>query len=147
MMINGVVFTFSLVLLFQPLSSFRYTNILSGRGHVSKANPSIGLIALHTAKPHVIEPFGKGLSEDVNRKIPHYISDFKDGLNLKSLSTSVFLFFACLAPAVAFGGLLGVATGGAIGTVETIGATAIGGILYALFSAQVINLIFKINCP
>ena len=29
-----------------------------------------------------------------------------------------FLFFACLAPAVAFGGMLGIATSGAMGTIE-----------------------------
>ena len=34
------------------------------------------------------------------------------------LSSIFFLFFACLAPAVAFGGLLGVVTGGAMGTIE-----------------------------
>jgi HCO3- transporter family len=60
----------------------------------------------------VIEPIGKGLLEDINRKLPHYKSDFTDGFNIKSVSSTLFLFFACLAPAVAFGGLLGVATGG-----------------------------------
>ena len=53
----------------------------------------------------------------------------------------MFLFFACLAPAVAFGGLLGIATKGQMGTMETVGATAIGGIIYALFSAQPLTII------
>lgn len=43
-----------------------------------------------------------------------YGSDFKDGANLKGLAASFFLFFACLAPAVAFGGLLGKATQGQV---------------------------------
>jgi len=34
------------------------------------------------------------------------------------LSSVFFLFFACLAPAVAFGGMLGIATSGAMGTIE-----------------------------
>jgi hypothetical protein len=46
---------------------------------------------------------------------PSYASDFRDGANLKGLAASFFLFFACLAPAVAFGGLLGKATQGQVG--------------------------------
>ena len=63
-----------------------------------------------------------------------------DGLNLKSLSAVFFLFFACTAPAVAFGGLLARATNGLMGTVEAVGATAIGGIVYALFSGKFVDL-------
>ena len=92
-------------------------------------------------KPAVIEPFGVGLMGDLRRKLPSYKSDFTEGLNFKSLATTFFLFFACLAPAVAFGGLLGVATKGQMGTMETVGATAIGGILYALFSGQPLTII------
>lgn len=47
-------------------------------------------------------------------QLPHYGTDFKDGANLKGLAASFFLFFACLAPAVAFGGLLGKATQGQV---------------------------------
>jgi len=89
----------------------------------------------------IVESFGKGLSSDIKRKLPFYVSEFKDGFNIKTLSTSLFMFFACTAPAVAFGGLLGLSTGGQMGTVETIGATAIGGVLYALFSAQPLTII------
>jgi len=49
---------------------------------------------------NVIEPFGKGLMNDIKSKAPFYLSDWKDGLNLKSLSSTFFLFFACIAPAV-----------------------------------------------
>lgn len=89
----------------------------------------------------LVEPFGKGVMEDVKRKSPHYKTDFADGFTVKSLSSIVFLFFACLAPAVAFGGLLGFATKGQMGTMETVGATAIGGVIYALFSAQPLTII------
>ena len=89
----------------------------------------------------IVEPLGKVLKEDIKRKLPYYLSDFKDGLKIKSLSSTFFLFFACLAPAVAFGGLLATVTSGAMGTTEAIGATAIGGILYSLFSGQPIVII------
>ena len=89
----------------------------------------------------LVEPFGKGVMEDIRRKSPHYKTDFADGFTLKSLSSIVYLFFACLAPAIAFGGLLGFATKGHMGTMETVGATAIGGVIYALFSAQPLTII------
>ena len=53
----------------------------------------------------------------------------------------MFLFFACLAPAVGFGGLFAVATNNAIGTVEMVSSTAICGIIYAFFSAQPLTII------
>lgn len=52
-------------------------------------------------------------------QLPHYGTDFKDGANLKGLAASFFLFFACLAPAVAFGGLLGKATQGQVGRLRS----------------------------
>ena len=89
----------------------------------------------------IFEPFGQGLIRDVKKKIPVYLSEYKDGLNIKTASSVFFLFFACLAPAVAFGGLLEQITNGLMGTTETIGATAIGGTLYAIFSGQPLTII------
>ncbi|MCP3662617.1 MAG: hypothetical protein GY696_09010, partial [Gammaproteobacteria bacterium] len=53
-----------------------------------------------------------GLVLDVKRKIPWYLSDFKDAFNVQCLATFFFMFFALLAPIVTFGGLLEEATGG-----------------------------------
>ena len=47
---------------------------------------------------------------DIKRKAPFYFSDFRDGLSFKCVSTTLFLYFACLSPIITFGGLLGVAT-------------------------------------
>ena len=71
----------------------------------------------------LVEPFGKGLLEDIKRKSLHYKSDITDGFTVKSLSAIVFLFFACLAPAIAFGGLLGFATNGQTGRNGTLYVT------------------------
>jgi len=92
-------------------------------------------------RPPVLESFGVGLIGDFKRKLPYYKSDFLDGFNLKTVASVFFLFFACLAPAIAFGGLLGTVTGGAMGTMETVGATAIGGMIYAIFSGQPLTII------
>ncbi|TWU26517.1 PTS system mannose-specific EIIBCA component [Novipirellula galeiformis] len=95
----------------------------------------------HKDEMHWTGRFAGGLRDDLRRRLPSYVSDFRDGLHAKSIASIMFLFFACLAPTVTFGGIIGVATHGQIGAVETILATAIGGILYALFSGQPLNII------
>lgn len=82
-----------------------------------------------------------GLRDDLARKAPHYFSDYKDGFSSKVLGSVSFLFFACLANAIAFGALTSVLTGGEIGTVEMIVATAIGGIVFAIFSGQPLTIL------
>jgi mannitol/fructose-specific phosphotransferase system IIA component (Ntr-type) len=77
-----------------------------------------------------------GLMADIRRKAAGYKADFTDGLHPKTISATLFLFFACLAPAVTFGGLMGVFTEGAIGVVEMIVATAIGGGIFAMLAGQ-----------
>ena len=102
---------------------------------------------LHPAE-HPIPPelrrtgrlFG-GVLADIRRRLPLYGSDFRDGLSSKTLSSVFFLFFACLAPAVAFGGLLSVLTGGEIGAIEMIVATTVCGVVYALFSGQPLTIL------
>lgn len=77
-----------------------------------------------------------GLRADVARRLPYYWSDFKEGLHAKCAGSTLFLFFACLAPAVTFGGVMAAVTDGQIGVVEMILATAVCGIIYALLSGQ-----------
>ena len=94
--------------------------------------------------PPELEPTGKfagGLIADIKRTSETYFQDFKDGMNSKSLASIFFLFFACLAPAIAFGGLLEVQTDGAVGVTEMIVATAICGVSYALFSGQPLTIL------
>lgn len=82
-----------------------------------------------------------GLLEDVKRRLPFYRSDFTDGFHGKTLASVLFLFFACFAPAVAFGGLLSVLTNGQVGAVEMIVGTAVCGVIYALFSGQPLTIL------
>ncbi len=55
-----------------------------------------------------------GLKADIQRRLPHYLDDFTGGIRGKALASIVFMFFACLAPAVTFGGFMGLETDGAI---------------------------------
>jgi len=47
-----------------------------------------------------------GLINDAKRRFPHYLSDFKDALNAQCIATFFFIYFACLSPAITFGGLI-----------------------------------------
>ncbi len=82
-----------------------------------------------------------GIVADIKRRLPWYGRDFTDGFHLKALGSTLFLFFACIAPAITFGGFMASVTGGAIGAVEMLVATAIGGIVYALLSAQPLTIL------
>jgi hypothetical protein len=54
-------------------------------------------------------PF-KGLIDDIKRKAPFYLSDYKDALHVQCLGSFVYVFLGTLTPNVTFGGLLGQAT-------------------------------------
>ena len=86
-------------------------------------------------------PFGAGLRADLRRKLPLYLSDLRDGGRLQCAAATVFCFFACLAPALAFGNLMAALTGGAIGPVEFVLGTGIAGMVYALSAAQPLTII------
>ena len=77
-----------------------------------------------------------GIVRDLKRRLPHYLSDFTDGFDRKCLASVLFLFFACLAPAVTFGGIMGLGTEGQIGAVEMLVATAACGVVYSLLAGQ-----------
>ncbi|XP_053430631.1 solute carrier family 4 member 11 isoform X1 [Nycticebus coucang] len=87
-------------------------------------------------------PFGKGIWEDIARRFPLYPLDFTDGIIGKNkavgkhITTTLFLYFACLLPTIAFGSLNDENTDGAIDVQKTIAGQSIGGLLYALFSGQ-----------
>jgi len=89
----------------------------------------------------IFEPIGAGIRRDFGRRLPLYKSDIVDGLNSQVVATTLFLFFACLAPAIGFGGILDVATSGAMGTIEMVGSTAACGVAYSLLSAQPMQLV------
>jgi len=89
----------------------------------------------------LFESIGKGLIRDTKARLPFLKSDFTDGMNVQCLAAVMFLFFACLAPAVGFGGLFDTVTNGAMGTMEMVSSTAICGVIYALFSAQPLTII------
>jgi hypothetical protein len=121
---------------------------LPGRHSPSRAGKRVQARGMHVNRTaHLDDPlartgrFGGGLRADITRRLPFYLGDFREGLSSKVVASTLFLFFACLANAVAFGGLTSLMTGGEIGTVEMIVATAFGGILFALFAGQPLTIL------
>jgi hypothetical protein len=78
----------------------------------------------------------RGIREDFKRRLPHYVSDWTDGLKKKTVAAVLFMYFACLAPTVAFGGLTNLITNGSMGVIEFLISTGASGMFYSIFSGQ-----------
>uniref|UniRef100_A0A1I8FJW3 Solute carrier family 4 member 4 n=1 Tax=Macrostomum lignano TaxID=282301 RepID=A0A1I8FJW3_9PLAT len=77
-----------------------------------------------------------GLVQDVKRRAPWYKSDFLDALHPQTIGSFFFIYFACIAPIITFGGMLSDATNGYLGAMESILSGLICGVSYALFAGQ-----------
>lgn len=79
----------------------------------------------------------KGIRGDLKRRLPHYFSDYKDGIFgpktiQKTLSTTLFLYFACLMPSIAFGVLNAENTENVLTVEKVLYAQTFGGLVFAL---------------
>nr|XP_022313416.1 sodium bicarbonate transporter-like protein 11 isoform X2 [Crassostrea virginica] len=86
-------------------------------------------------------PIAQGLIRDLKRRLPHYLSDFRDGfVGNKTLhkvtSTTFFLYFACVLPNIAFGMLNDNNTNGAIDVQKVLFSQCVGGLLFAFCGGQ-----------
>ena len=100
--------------------------------------------SLNNSTPEGLEWSGKlfgGMLADMRRRRPHYWDDLKQGFHSKVAGTTLFLFFAALANAIAFGALTGALTGNEIGIMEMVVVTAVGGIAFALLSGQPLTIL------
>nr|XP_017019645.1 sodium bicarbonate cotransporter 3 isoform X17 [Drosophila kikkawai] len=82
-----------------------------------------------------------GLINDVKRKIPWYISDYKDALSMQCVASWIFLYFACLSPIITFGGLLAEATGKHMAAMESLVSGFVCGMGYGFFSGQPLTIL------
>ncbi|XP_043192271.1 electrogenic sodium bicarbonate cotransporter 1-like isoform X14 [Amphibalanus amphitrite] len=82
-----------------------------------------------------------GLINDIKRKKPWYVSDFKDAIAVQSVASYIFLYFACLTPIVTFGGLLSDATGTRLAAIESLVSGLVCGVIYGFFSGQPLNIL------
>lgn len=76
------------------------------------------------------------LRNDVQRKLPFYLSDFTQIFDVNILAAILLIYLAALAPCVTFGGLLSENTNGVLGISEMILATGFSGIAFSLLAGQ-----------
>ncbi|KAI3385130.1 hypothetical protein SNEBB_002587 [Seison nebaliae] len=85
--------------------------------------------------------FAGGLIDDIKRKKEFYWSDFRDALSIQTISTIIFMYFACLAPIVTFGGLMGQETNNYMAAIESLVAGALCGMVYHMCSGQPLTIL------
>nr|AKN21413.1 slc4a-8 [Schmidtea mediterranea] len=94
--------------------------------------------AFHFDKKYLV---GSGIVSDFKKRFPVYLMDFRDGFRGKGtirkvISATIFLYFACLLPSIAFGVLNYNNTEGKIDVRRVIISQAIGGLCFGFFSGQ-----------
>ncbi|XP_035387764.1 sodium bicarbonate transporter-like protein 11 isoform X3 [Electrophorus electricus] len=116
------------------------------RYHLTAAKRKTTTVEEEETDPHSHKPLkcrdffrvGRGIYEDLCRRLPFYTSDFTDGIVgnnkalVKYMTTSIFLYIAVLLPAIAFGSLNDESTRGEIDVQKTIIGQSIGGVIYSL---------------
>ncbi|XP_059030749.1 anion exchange protein 4 isoform X2 [Mustela lutreola] len=82
-----------------------------------------------------------GLIQDVRRKASWYPSDFLDALHPQCFSAVLYIYLATVTNAITFGGLLGEATSGAQGVLESFLGTAVAGAAFCLMAGQPLTIL------
>ena len=78
-----------------------------------------------------------GIRKDIARRRPRYFRDWTEGLRRKkTYAAASFLYFACLAPILAFGGLVSSITRGEMGVIEFLVSCGVSGMTYSVFAGQ-----------
>lgn len=78
------------------------------------------------------------MRNDILRRRKYYVSDWTDAFKKKRqvIPAVLFLYFACLAPAVSFGTISSEITSGSMGVVEFLLGSGFAGMLYSIFCGQ-----------
>mmetsp|Transcript_39421 Transcript_39421/g.82426 ORF Transcript_39421/g.82426 Transcript_39421/m.82426 type:complete len:548 (+) Transcript_39421:229-1872(+) len=78
------------------------------------------------------------MRKDMLRRRKHYLSDWTDAGKKKRqvIPAVLFLYFACLAPAVSFGEISSEVTSGSMGVVEYLLGSGVAGMLYSVLCGQ-----------
>jgi len=106
----------------------------------------------HSGKRHSTEAHARNLfntivsdemKEDVRRRRKVYLSDWTDAFKNKRkvIPAILFLYFACLSPAVSFGTIASQITNGSMGIVEFLLSSGFSGMAYAVLCGQPMSFI------
>ncbi|CAF3678254.1 unnamed protein product [Rotaria sordida] len=77
-----------------------------------------------------------GVYREMHRRYAYFKSDFLDACSLHCFISLIFMFIACLAPALTFGGIIADKTCNRLGVNEMLIAASINGFLFGLVSGQ-----------
>ena len=102
-----------------------------------RSTSTVGQTFLNLFGNHVC----RGIKDEIVSRSKHWTSDWLDGIadyksSQKLLSTTWFLYFSCLLPAIAFGTLNEANSAGYFTVCKTIIAQGIGGIIFSAASTQ-----------
>jgi len=91
-------------------------------------------------EPNFFQPF-RGIRDDLARRLPYYWSDYKDGVVgpkslQKTISTTFFLYFSIILPAIAFGNLQDDNTSGKINVEKILVGQVCGGLIFSILAGQ-----------
>jgi len=111
-------------------------NEISTRQEKAEINMSEG----GNSEPSFLQPF-RGIRDDLSRRLPYYWSDYKDGVTgpkslQKTISTTFFLYFSIILPAIAFGNLQDDNTGGDINVEKILVGQVCGGLVFSILAGQ-----------
>lgn len=83
------------------------------------------------------------MQNDVRRRRKVYLSDWTDAFKFKQkiIPAILFLYFACLSPAVSFGTIASQITNGSMGIVEFLLSSGFSGMAYAILCGQPMSFI------
>ncbi len=84
---------------------------------------------------------GKGIFQDLSRRLPFYLDDFKDGVVgknslQKTVSTTLFLYFSVILPAVALGVMNAANTEDIISVQHVIVGQTLGALVFSFVAGQ-----------
>jgi len=82
-----------------------------------------------------------GLVQDVKRKLPWFVSDFKDAFHIQTLASIIYIYLATVTKAITFGGFLGDITQGMQGVLESFLGHLLAGGVFCLLAGQPLTVL------
>ena len=86
-----------------------------------------------------------GLKNDLLRKLPHYVSDLSDFLNMKCFATALYLYLVSLCSLVAFGTLLSKYTGNEMVKHENYNQVIINSLNTLICDRELLNAFYLVQ--
>lgn len=117
----------------------RHSNVNAARDEESKTLPSNEKASYDSHFTSYLYPFA-GMIHDVRVRMPHYWSDITDGFTYRTLAATLRIYFLNLIPALAYTMDMYKRTHQNYGENEALLASALGGIVFGVFSVQPITI-------